>query len=148
MIFTNLFKRPTGFLLLYSPVCSVYHLKANIGLRRLEGELGEDWRILGDVSSLPRKTKRALKTRNEERYTPTFLVASPNENEGRFGTEGSVQYKEELLLTTRESVKSNLNCEDEVRTQWRKNSSSIAFLEKLLKDGRNEGKARTVTFGE
>ena len=109
-------------------------------VHRLEGELGEDWRILGDVSSLPRRTKRALKPRNEERHTPTFV----NENEGWFGTEGSVQYKEELP-----SVKSNLNCGEELGTaQWRKNSSSIAFLEKLLKDRRNEGKGRTVTFGE
>ena len=106
---------------------------------RLDGELGEDWRILGDVSSLPRKTKRTPKPRNEERHTQTFL----NENQGGFGTEGSVQYKEELLVTTRESV----NCEEKVGTEWRKNSS-IAFLEKLLKDRRTEGKGRTVTFGK
>ena len=127
---------------------------------RLEGELGEDWRILGDISSLPRKTQRALKPRNEERITETFLGASQKE---RFETE-PVQVlqpvpmkrsvplpvdKEEFLTTTKESVKSNLTSgEEEVRPQWRKNSSSIAFLEKLLKERRNEGKARTVTFGE
>ena len=130
---------------------------------RLEGELGEDWRILGDISSLPRKTQRALKPRNEERFTETFLGTSQNENEGRFGTEPvhvvqpvlmkrSVplpEWKKEFLTTTKESVKSNLNSgEEEVRPQWRKNSSSIAFLEKLLKERRNEGKGRTVTFGE
>ena len=137
------------FLLLFSSVCSGYHRKANIVLPcvcRLEGELGEDWRILGDVSSLPRKTKRALKPRNEEICAPNFLEASQNETEGRFGTERSVQDKEELLLSTRES---NLKCEEGAGSaQWRKNSSSISFLEKLLKDRRNEGKRRTVTFGE
>ena len=130
---------------------------------RLEGELGEDWRILGDISSLPRKNQCALKPRNEERFTETFLGTSQNENEGRFGTEPVQvlqpvlikrsaplpEWKGEFLTTTKESVKSNLNFgEEEVRPQWRKNSSSIAFLEKLLKERRNEGKGRTVTFGE
>ena len=125
---------------------------------RLEGELGEDWRILGDISSLPRQTQRALKPRNEERITETFFSQKE-----RFETE-PVQVlqpvpmkrsvllsvdKEEHLTATKESVKSNLTSgEEEVRPQWRKNSSSIAFLEKLLKERRNEGKARTVTFGE
>ena len=116
-------------------------------MHRLEGELGEDWRILGDISSLPRKTKHALKPMNEK-----TLEASQNENEDRFGTE--------VQLPVRESVKSN--CEEELAgtqrekeetgAEWRKAclppSSSIAFLEKLLKDRRNAGKARTVTFGE
>ena len=80
------------------------------------------------------------------------LEASQNENEDRFGTE--------VQLPVRESVKSN--CEEELAgtqrekeetgAEWRKAclppSSSIAFLEKLLKDRRNAGKARTVTFGE
>ena len=124
---------------------------------RLEGELGEDWRILGDVSSLPRRTKHALKPKNEE--TQNILEETNHEeNYGRFGTEPGQQTalmkrslcKEELLPTTRKTNwQSNSNPGEEVkRENCLPPSSSIAFLEKLLKDRRSEGKARTVTFGE
>ena len=123
--------------------------KTKIGLpcvHRLEGELGEDWRILGDVSSLPRITKRAPKQRTEK-----TLEANQNENEGRFGTEGSVQLPVVESNCEEESAGTQWG-KEEAGTQWRKAclppSSSIAFLEKLLKDRRNAGKARTVTFGE
>ena len=83
----------------------VYFLKL---LRRLEGELGEDWRILGDVSSLPRRTRHALKPKKEE--TKNILDTShQDETEGKFGMEPvqlmkrSVVCKEELLPTTRKS---------------------------------------------
>ena len=124
-------------------------------LRRLEGELGEDWRILGDFSSLPRRTRHALKPKKEE--TKNILDTShQDETEGTFGREPvqlmkrSVVCKEELLPATRNSNwQSKSKPGEEVkRENYLPPSSSIAFLEKLLKDRRSEGKARTVTFGE
>ena len=111
---------------------------------RLEGELGEDWRILGDISSLPRRTQQSLKPKNEEAFQQNKLEASQRENEARFVDLQVARSPEcnELHLTTRESPTSSST------KNFLPPSSSIAFLERLLKDRRNEGKARTVTFGE
>ena len=113
---------------------------------RLEGELGEDWRILGDISSLPRRTQQSLKPKNEEAFQQNTLEASQRENEARFVDLQVAQSPEcnELHLTTRESPTSSST----KNSNFLPPSSSIAFLERLLKDRRNEGKARTVTFGE
>ena len=58
------------------------------------------------------------------------------------------------VLSTRESLKSmkltTVTSNTERELNWRENflPQSSAFLEKLLKDRRNAGKTRTVTFGE
>ena len=114
---------------------------------RLEGELGEDWRILGDISSLPRRAQQSLKPKNEEAFQENKLEASQRENEARFVDLQVAQQSpecNELRLTTRESPTTSST----KNSNFLPPSSSIAFLERLLKDRRNEGKARTVTFGE
>ena len=58
------------------------------------------------------------------------------------------------VLSTRESLKSmkitTVSSNSERELNWRENflPQSSAFLERLLKDRRNAGKTRTVTFGE
>ena len=65
----------------------------------------------------------------------------------------SPEFNEEVL-STRESLKSmkitTVVSNSERELNWRENflPQSSAFLEKLLKDRRNAGKTRTVTFGE
>ena len=133
-------------------------MRMNIFIRlcRLEGELGEDWRILGDAWSLPRRSKDAEKLKNTEKIwdvsgkeQANSFASSKQEKEGV----KSPEFNKEVL-STRESLKSMkitaVTSNSERELNWRENflPQSSAFLEKLLKDRRNAGKTRTVTFGE
>ena len=125
-------------------------------LFRLEGELGEDWRILGDAWSLPRRSKDAENLKNTEKIwdvsgkeQANSFASSKQEKEGV----KSPDFNKEVL-STRESLKSMkitaVTSNSERELNWRENflPQSSAFLEKLVKDRRNAGKTRTVTFGE